>query len=580
VEADDRLSGESFESVARIREDGFAMTRRSLFLVLCCLLGGSSLFAARERLELRRVSLDLPGPPARVLPWDLNGDGRQDLVVVVAYTEIEEVGEDFIEDLVQISRVIPTLFDRREVRAYLAVDDGGYELAGAPLELPLRVLHMEVGAAGLGVIALTDDGIAQLRFDSDPAGEITMRLEPAIADPPLLARTRRFYADLELVHDLDGDGIEDVLLPGSEAPTVYLGNASGLSTTPTQRIRLPLIADREGERTHRSYPLPEVVEVNGDSLPDLVFAGLEYDRAPIDVYLGSGGGRFRPLRQKPLDCHDRQSDLRLGVDDPEAWPWPRGLTAFGDLNGDGRAEVVTSIEKPRGDSWRKEMKDAKKPIQTFGFHELGDDLTVDADPYFEMKVIGHSMEGSLGDDDDESGSPFEFEQFIDLDGDGREDLITVTLDFSIFQVVKIMATKKIGIGLNFHVYAQQADGSFREVPDLDLSEKLKFDLNDLKIGRFAQFAGDFDGDGRQDFVHLGRGKLITVHRGQPGCVYPKDPDLAIELEEEPARLDLVRIEDLDGDGRADIRITRPLPIGDPDVTAPVRLELYLSGGQP
>jgi len=573
------MSGESYGPVARIRGDGYAMIRRLIILVLSCLLGGSSLFAARERLELRRVSLDLPGPPARVLPWDLNGDGRQDLVVVVAYTEIEEVGEDFIEEMVQISRVIPTLFDRREVRAYLAVDDGGYELAGEPLELPLRVLHMEVGAAGLGVIALTDDGIARLRFDSGAPGQVAMRLEPAIADPPLLARTRRFYADLELVHDLDGDGIEDVLVPGSEAPTVYLGTTSGLSTTPTQRIWLPPIADREGERTRRSYPLPEVVEVNGDGLPDLVFAGLENGRAPIDVYLGSGGGRFRPLREEALDCHDRQSDLRLGVDDPGAWPWPRDLTAFGDLDGDGRAEVVTSIEKSRGDSLRKEMKDAKKPIQTFGFHELGDDLTVDADPYFEMKVIGHSMEGSFDDDDDdESGSPFEFEQFIDLDGDGRKDLITVTLDFSIFQVVKILATKKIGIGLNFHVYAQQADGSFREVPDLDLSEKLKLDLNDLKIGRFAQFAGDFDGDGRQDFVHLGRGKVITVHRGQPGCVYPKDPDLVIELEEEPARLDLVRIEDLDGDGRSDIRITRPLPIDDPDVTAPVRLELYLSGG--
>ena len=33
------------------------------------------------------------------------------------------------------------------------------------------------------------------------------------------------------------------------------------------------------------------------------------------------------------------------------------------------------------------------------------------------------------------------------------------------------------------------------------------------------------------------------------------------------------------DGRADIRITRPMPMDDPDVTAPARLELYLSGGR-
>ena len=114
--------------------------------------------------------------------------------------------------------------------------------------------------------------------------------------------------------------------------------------------------------------------------------------------------------------------------------------------------------------------------------------------------------------------------------------------------------------------------------DLDLSEKLKIDLNNLKVARFAQFAGDFDGDGRQDFVHLGRGKTVTVHAGQAGCRYPERPDLSIELDAEPVSLDLVRIEDLDADGRSDLRITRPIPFDDPDITAPVRLDLYLSGG--
>jgi hypothetical protein len=70
---------------------------------------------------------------------------------------------------------------------------------------------------------------------------------------------------------------------------------------------------------------------------------------------------------------------------------------------------------------------------------------------------------------------------------------------------------------------------------------------------------------------------VTIHAGRPGCRYPKKPDLSVELEEEPASLDLVRIEDLDGDGRSDIRITRPLERTDPDVSAPVRLDLYLSG---
>ena len=89
---------------------------------------------------------------------------------------------------------------------------------------------------------------------------------------------------------------------------------------------------------------------------------------------------------------------------------------------------------------------------------------------------------------------------------------------------------------------------------------------------------DDDRDPTNDLVHLGRGRSVTVHRGQPGCRYPKNPDLTIELDEEPANIDLVRIEDIDGDDRSDLRITRPLPRTDADATAPVRLDLYLTRG--
>ncbi len=232
-----------------------------------------------------------------------------------------------------------------------------------------------------------------------------------------------------------------------------------------------------------------------------------------------------------------------------------------------------SAEESRGDSFRQEMKDAKMPIQSFRFHRLTDELSIEPTPYFETTVIGHTLQGVSPED-----LPFPVDLFQDLDGDGREDLVSVTLDFSMWQMLRIMITKRLSVGLDFHVYAQRDDGSFVEVPDLDLSEKLKLDLNSLEIGRFAQFAGDFDGDGRQDFVHLGRGRMVTLHTGQPGCHYPRKPDLSIELEEEPASLDLVRIEDLDGDGRSDLRITRPLADTDPDTTAPVRLDLYLTGG--
>ena len=105
------------------------------------------------------------------------------------------------------------------------------------------------------------------------------------------------------------------------------------------------------------------------------------------------------------------------------------------------------------------------------------------------------------------------------------------------------------------------------------------DLNNFSIGRLAQFAGDFDGDGRTDFVHLGRGTSVTIHRGQPGCRYSSKPDAVIKLDEAPQDLGLVRVADFDGDGRADLAITSLLPVEQVDVSPPVRLDLYLSGGR-
>ena len=90
-----------------------------------------------------------------------------------------------IESMVQLSRVVPTLFDRREARAYLATDDGGYRLAGAPLDLPRSTLHMEPGPPGLEIIALTDAGLSRLRFE--PSGAFGAGAGRAPHRPPLPA---------------------------------------------------------------------------------------------------------------------------------------------------------------------------------------------------------------------------------------------------------------------------------------------------------------------------------------------------------------------------------------------------------
>jgi hypothetical protein len=502
--------------------------------------------------------------PAMIIPTDLDSDGRQDLLIVLAYTEIESIGLDRVEEMVQITTVIPALFDRREVRTYLAQPDGTYEMAGEPLPLE-RVLAVDPGPDGMPPLALTYDGVAEIVFD--PNADPVLSLRPLIEDPPVLAGSKNFFSKLEWVLDLDGDGDRDILLPAVPGPTVYWNRDGRIDTVPGQRLTLPGDSHRTAGR---GYPLPEIRDVNGDGIPDLLVSSRYPAHEETHVFLGGADG-FAPIYEGDAECDLAESALRLVDEDGAVSVRIENLAHVGDLDGDGRAEIVTQVktELPDDAGMRKGMKDAKRPHYTFGFHRLRDDLQVDGRTYTEADVVGYSFDADFGVTD--------FNQFLDLDADGRVDLITVTIDFSIFGLLKAMATKRLTLGLEFHVWAQQENGTFRQVGGLDLTEKLKLNFKRLRVGSFAQFKGDYDGDGRLDFVHFGRGKEITIHRGQPGCRYPKKPDLVLRLKEEPQDLELIRVADYDGDGRSDFSITRLLPVDRSDVSAPARVDFYLSG---
>jgi len=521
--------------------------------------------ARREALELTHHRLELPGAPAALIRADVNRDGRPDLVIVLAYTEIESIGVDRIEEMIQISTVIPALFERRELRIYVSRADGTLVPEGQPLLLPDSVLAIAATSDGATLLALTDDGVAEIlvRSSEDAAPE----LRPLVEDPPVVAGTRNYFSKLEWLHDVNGDGRDDVILPAADGPAIYLMGPDGLASEPVQRITFAGDTLSFGNSVTRRYPVPVFEDIDADGKVDLVARG---PSRSLHIMLGKGDGTFRPLRGTETDCPETVATLAYGQGAlKEAIEGE--LVFFGDLDGSGRAEFVTKEEiEPEKSGMRAGMKHAKRPPQHFRLHRLAEDLTLVAEPYLEFDAIGHSF-----DNVDFGASVMGL--FQDLDGDGRKDLITVTLDFSMFQALKVLTTKRISIGLDFHVRRQLEDGTFEEVRGLDLSEKLKFDLNDLAIGRMAQFAGDFDGDGRIDFVHLGRGTEVTIHRGQPGCRYSTKPDLAIALDEAPQDLGLVRVADLDGDGRADLAITSVHPSEQVDVSPPVRLDLYLSG---
>ncbi|HEY9421420.1 MAG TPA: FG-GAP-like repeat-containing protein [Thermoanaerobaculia bacterium] len=513
-------------------------------------------------LALRPLSLDLPGAPAAVVSADIDADGRRDLAVVVAYNQWEEMAVtessrmEGIDELVEVMTVVPQLLDRREVRVYRARPDGTYELPRA-LALPLSVLSLEAGPPGMPVIALTDEGASALRFDAGGA----LRLEPVIADPPVIAGTGNFLGDLKVMHDVNADGVPDLLLPARDGLAVYMGRPEekGLARRAASRVPVPNEAWRSTGDLERRYPLPLVQDVTGDGRPDLIFRDPVRRWRSVWVARNAGQGRFQPA-----------VEVSLGAGDPRG-PNPVWL---GDLEGNGLAEVVLrqSLDDPKRGGIRKEMAEARQPRSRVTFRRLTKDLALDRASYGAFDVTGYGFEAENADVDLPGG-------FRDLNGDRRPDLVTVTLDVGLPKLLGSVATKRLSVGLDFHVWCQQKDGRFRAVKGLDLSGTFRFDLNDLRISQLSLFSGDFDGDGRADFVQIGRGKRVTIHRGRADCAFPTRPDMAFDLKQEPRDLSLVQIRDLDGDGKSDLLLVQPRGAVEEGMVPPVRLDLYVSGGR-
>jgi hypothetical protein len=598
-------------------------------IVLCCSLVEP---AFGERLARELLSIDLPGAPASVIAADLDRDGHADLVVVVAYAEwsqtafdeqVDEPAEiegDPIVTVVDVMTVVPSIADRRELLVYRGLPQGGFAEWVAAQPLPSTVLALMEGPVEQPVIALTAEGVAALRIDAQPesggvAARAHVRFESILERRSVLAGSASLLTDLELTPDLDGDGERDLLVPLRDAFAVYLSSDGRLGGEQEGLLRQPRRArvENHGPRA-RHYPLPQMRDVDGDSIPDALFLhpSLGYER--FWVARGLGGGRFEDPREPLGDerelgdpipgiasAHDRspsrkapsrgaqsRSDAEAsdeGGEQPSDWgsgdsePAPLGLQGarvrvawFGDLDGDGLAEYVTSEDQSDSEvGVRKVMRQVKNPPFRYRVHGAARPSLVPL-PLIrgELDAVGYAL--GTGDELPLPGG------FRDLDGDRRHDLVTVTLDFSLLQAVRILATQTLSVGLGFNVYCQEATGAFSPVEGLDLSGKFRLDLDDLKLGQLSAFAGDFDGDGRADFVQIGRGRRVTIHLGQDGCRYAAQPDLVIQLRDEPKNLSLVRVADFDGDGLADLLVIQPQAESRDGASQRARLDLYGSRG--
>jgi len=432
---------------------------------------------------------------------DVDGDGRQDLVHAVIY------------DLPPIERRVLRLHLQRPDGSIPATQD--YELA-IPADSAAYDLADLDATHGVEMVFLQPRGVTIASFERDDGGALAARLRELRVPEDLTIAAAADERGLDRLHIASFDfGPEPWLIVPGLGETFFLAPDGALRARIAGGTRAnyfiqppgPVLAESDIQLFFDA-PRISVGDVNGDGRKDIVASG----RHELRIFHRDEAGGY------PHEASEAIALGRVSLEDHIRGSGSvRSLAR--DMNGDGLADLLlsltiggimntrssTSIHLNRGKGWDLEHPD-----------------------------VAFETEKALSAD-----------QLIDLDGDGRLELVRIEIPVSILELVEIFLQRSLDARLAAYRIEPAAAGAPPK-PLLAVKFAVPVDFETSRLaGFFPTIDFDVNGDGFVDYLSAGDGTRFEIFLGSADKGFVKRASQKLPTEGQ------IRGGDLDADGLPD-----------------------------
>ena len=457
--------------------------------------------------QFHRQRLPLRTELAEVYPFDLDGEGGKELLVV----EVDRGRPNPIPHLRVFNKA-----PGKQGAEYKPLSD-------LPQALPANLAMVAAGrfSAGPALVLLMPHRLelwpwAEGRFHPDRAtliGQESIFVEPGGA----------LKTGLQWIADLSGDGYDEIIVPRLDGFQVLRVGANWevfpharLATRTRSRLRFFL------RQKFVAYHLPilRILELNGGGWKDI----LAYSDGLVQIFHLTDQSSTAP---RPPD---RKFDLQppRPFDPTKPRDPPLRLVTAKDLNGDGLLDIVGSKVAATGSA----MNTNTRVLVYYGRQaEEGGGFTLSSKPdqVFSSEGFTHPI-------------------LVDINGNGSTDLVLVNVEIGFWTMIKALIARTVSAETAFYLMPHK--GRYPRAP----SEVVGYSVN-FSLGRFSHQPltafGDFNADGRPDLLLSVEKEGLGIHWGLADGVWDDDYDYLIE-DFLPLRSGRVRVSDIDGDGRDDL----------------------------